>query len=125
MGIKHTPPSLPTWINLFTPNLITNQVNDILTIKNTYSKAIKFNIAGTDLVFINGAGSMGLGGYFAIDGSALSQMNSTTKGFLPPRMTTAQKNAIGTPAEGLIVYDTTLSKLCVYTGAAWETITSV
>ena len=50
---------------------------------------------------------------------------STTKGFLPPRMTTTQKNAIGTPATGLIVYDTTLNKLCVRTASAWETITSL
>jgi len=40
-------------------------------------------------------------------------------------MTTTQINAIGTPAAGLIVYDTTLNKLCVRTAAAWETITSV
>jgi hypothetical protein len=40
-------------------------------------------------------------------------------------MTTAQKNAIVTPATGLMVYDTTLNKLCVYTGATWETVTSV
>jgi hypothetical protein len=56
--------------------------------------------------------------------SALFQLSSTTKGFLPPRMTTTQKNAIATPAAGLVVYDTTLNKLCVYT-TAWETITSV
>ena len=56
--------------------------------------------------------------------SAFLDITSTTKGFLPPRMTTTQKNAIATPAEGLMVYDTTLAKLCVYT-TAWETITSV
>ncbi len=38
---------------------------------------------------------------------------------------TTQKNAISSPAEGLIVYDLTLHKLCVYTGSAWETITSL
>lgn len=57
-------------------------------------------------------------------GSAMLEAVSTTKGFLPPRMTTAQKNAIATPAAGLILYDTTLNKLCVFT-TAWETITSV
>jgi len=51
-------------------------------------------------------------------------IDSTTQGILPPRMTTIQKNAIATPAAGLIVYDTTLNKLCVYT-TAWETITSI
>lgn len=56
--------------------------------------------------------------------SALLEASSTTKGFLPPRMTTTQKNAIATPAQGLMVFDTTLVKLCVYNGTAWETITS-
>jgi len=40
-------------------------------------------------------------------------------------MTTTQKNAVATPAAGLVVFDTTLGKLCVYTGSAWQTITSV
>jgi hypothetical protein len=60
----------------------------------------------------------------APDNSAQLQVDSTTKGFLPPRMTTTEKNAIATPAAGLVVYDTTLNKLCVYT-TAWETITSL
>ena len=47
------------------------------------------------------------------------------QGFLPPKMTTTQKNAISSPSEGLIVYDLTLHKLCVYTGSTWETITSL
>lgn len=46
-------------------------------------------------------------------------------GFAPPRITTGQKNAIVAPVAGLMVYDTTLNKLCVYTGATWETVTSV
>jgi hypothetical protein len=57
--------------------------------------------------------------------SSVFQISSTTQGFLPPRMTTTQKNAIGTPAAGLMVFDTTLAKLCVYSGSAWETITSL
>ena len=56
--------------------------------------------------------------------SAVLEVSSTTRGFLPPRMTTTQKNAIASPAAGLVVYDTTLNKLCVYT-TAWETITSL
>jgi hypothetical protein len=59
-----------------------------------------------------------------VNSSAQLQADSTTKGFLPPRMTTTQKNAIATPASGLVVYDTTLAKLCLYT-TAWETITSI
>jgi hypothetical protein len=47
-------------------------------------------------------------------------VDSTTQGILPPRMTTIQKNAIATPAAGLIVYDTTTNKLCCYNGTIWN-----
>jgi len=57
--------------------------------------------------------------------SAILNVTSTTQGVLFPRMTTAQKNAISSPAAGLVVYDTTLNKLCVRTASAWETITSL
>ena len=56
--------------------------------------------------------------------SALLDVTSTTKGLLFPRMTTTQKNAITGPSAGLVVYDTTLNKLCVFT-TVWETITSL
>jgi len=52
--------------------------------------------------------------------SAKLNVASTTKGFLPPRMTTTQINAIASPAEGLIVYDLTLHKLYVYDGTVWQ-----
>jgi hypothetical protein len=55
--------------------------------------------------------------------SALLDVQSTTQGVRMPNMTTTQKNAISSPAAGLMVFDTTLSKLCVYSGAAWQTIT--
>jgi hypothetical protein len=52
-------------------------------------------------------------------------VDSTTQGFLPPRMTTTQKNAIASPATGLVIFDTTLNKLCVRGATSWETITSI
>jgi hypothetical protein len=39
-------------------------------------------------------------------------------------MTTLQKIGITLPAKGLIIFDTDLNKLCVFT-TAWETVTSV
>jgi hypothetical protein len=41
-----------------------------------------------------------------------------------PNYSTAQKNAL-TASAGWLVFDTDLSKLCVYNGSTWETITSV
>lgn len=55
--------------------------------------------------------------------TAILDVQSTTKGVRFPNMTTAQKNAI-TPGAGTMVFDTTLAKLCVYSGAAWQTVTS-
>jgi hypothetical protein len=70
------------------------------------------------------SGSIGLG-TASPNASAVLDAQSTTQGVRFPNMTTVQKNAIGTPAAGLVVFDTTLSKLCVYSGAAWQTITSI
>jgi hypothetical protein len=82
------------------------------------------NQAGATRFAIVNTGSVLIGTTTDIASSKLT-IESTTQGFLPPRMTTTQKNAIATPAAGLVVYDTTLGKLCVRGAAAWETITSV
>ena len=55
----------------------------------------------------------------APDRSACLELNSTTKGFLPSRMTTLQMNAISVPATGLMVYDTTTNQWMGYNGSAW------
>ena len=62
------------------------------------------------------------------DTSASVDIQSTSRGFLPPRMTTTQKNAISSPATGLVVYDTTLNQINIYNGTSWNSgsgITSV
>lgn len=56
--------------------------------------------------------------------SAASQVDSTTQGFLLPRMTTTQRNAIASPAAGLVIYNTTTNKINVRVAAAWEEVTS-
>ena len=56
------------------------------------------------------------------DASAMLDVSSTTKGFLPPRMTEAEKNAISSPATGLLVYQTDgTSGLYYHNGSSWET----
>jgi len=60
--------------------------------------------------------------YATINASAQVEIASTTKGFLKPRLTTAQKNAIVTPTAGLEVYDTDLNRPCFYNGSAWVTL---
>lgn len=53
------------------------------------------------------------------DASSALDVTSTTKGFLMPRMTTAQRTAITAPAAGLQVYDTTTNSQWYYNGTAW------
>lgn len=42
--------------------------------------------------------------------SAILHLSSTTKGFLPPKMTTTQRDAIVSPAKALIIYNTTVDQ---------------
>lgn len=56
--------------------------------------------------------------------SALLDLTSTNKGLLTPRMTTAQRTAIASPASGLLVFDTTVNSFYYYNGTAWVTLTS-
>jgi hypothetical protein len=75
-------------------------------------------------MLIDSSGNVGIG-TSSPNASAILDAQSTTKGIRFPNMTTTQKNAVSSPATGLVVFDTTLAKLCVYSGSAWQTITSV
>jgi hypothetical protein len=71
---------------------------------------------GASISFPNNRIFLGNG---SVETSARLQVDSTTQGFLPPRMTTTQKNAITSPAAGLQVYDTTLNQMSYYNGTSW------
>ena len=54
--------------------------------------------------------------------SALLDLTSTTKGLLPPRMTSAQRDAIATPASGLVIYNTSNTRYEYYNGSGWTSL---
>jgi hypothetical protein len=95
---------------------------------STIISATNFSIyTGGGIITYNGNSKFTNGlaaGTQNLQSSAILQGDSTTKGFLPPRMTTAQKVGIAAPATGLVVFDTDLGKLCVF-ATTWQTITSV
>ncbi len=74
--------------------------------------------ASTPVFNINTSGNIGVG-TTTPNASAICDITSTTKGVLFPRMTTTQKNAIASPAAGLVVYDSTAKSPGYYDGANW------
>ena len=56
------------------------------------------------------------------DASSILELRSTSAGFLPPRMTTAQRNAISLAATGLLIYNTDSDQLNYYNGSIWQIV---
>jgi hypothetical protein len=63
-------------------------------------------------------------GLASIHASALLHLTSVNKGFLVPRMTTSQRNTIASPAEALLIYNTTTERFNYrkFTGSTWVDI---
>lgn len=53
------------------------------------------------------------------DPSAMLDVSSTNKGFLPPRLTNAQMGAVSSPAAGLLIYNTDQNRHFFYNGSSW------
>jgi hypothetical protein len=78
----------------------------------------RLDLDGKSLGLLNASLGMAIGAVTA-DASAILDLNSTSEGFLPPRMTTLQMLAIGSPAEGLMIFDTTTKQWMGYQGTSW------
>jgi hypothetical protein len=87
--------------------------------------AINASNNGNRSIALRGLGASGavlIGNITTANGtsySAILQADSTTQGFLPPRMTTLQRNAIASPPNGLIVFDTDVQNLCYRRDSTW------
>jgi hypothetical protein len=97
----------------------------IYTVPNQVPLYLGSGVINTCVV-LNGVNDTQRGFGIADDGtpsllnSAVLQLNSTKRGFLPPRMTNAQRAAIASPAVGLIVYCTDATEgLYVYKSTGW------
>jgi hypothetical protein len=77
-------------------------------------------VSGAETMRLTGAGNLILGTITDVASSKLT-INSTTQGFLAPRMTATQRTAIGTPATGLLAYQTdTTEGMYVKLSSAWR-----
>lgn len=85
------------------------------------TKLIEFWANGSPRMVVTPSGALGIGVYTPAS-SAILDLTSTDKGFLPPRMTEAQRDAIASPASGLVVYNTDSDALNYYDGDSWEAV---
>lgn len=83
-----------------------NSASDYANLQITYSRNTQWMVNDTSTIPTYNA-------------SALVSLQSTKKGFLLPRMTTTQRNAISSPATGLEVYNTTTNTKNYYNGTTW------
>ena len=97
---------LATWIS--------SGVNTDLTFTPTTSGG-----AQNEAMRITSAGNIGIG-TTSPDASSLLDITSTTKGFLPPRMSEEERDNITSPAAGLMVFVTNTAKVSVFDGGSWR-----
>jgi len=91
------------------PVYLASNNNNILAV-NSYAansyKGVGISDGGSPAAIINNS-------------SILLGLDSTTRGFLLPSLTTTQRNAIATPSTGLQVYNNTTNKISYYDGSSW------
>lgn len=101
-------------------NTFLGTANALTIINNTANVAGTCNFQVTGKSYFSDAIVIG---DISPNASALLDVTSTTKGFLPPRMTLSQRGAITTPAIGLIVYQTDGTEgTYEYTSGGWRVI---
>ncbi len=115
--------SLSGTLTAYTPNAAAAYSSTWANIAQIGSSAIinPWILSGTNTY--NTTGNVGIG-TATPNASALLDLTSTTKAFLPPRMTTAQRNAISPVTAGLVIYNTTINQLETYTGSGWSALYS-
>jgi len=100
----------------------TSSSNNNIAIINRQNAEVHIHTNDLNRFTIQADGDIGIGTSPAA--SAILDISSTTKGLLPPRMTTAQIDAITSPDSGLIVFDIDENKLRLREGTVWRYIAS-
>jgi hypothetical protein len=71
---------------------------------------------GTAVMTIIDGGNVGIG-VATPNANAILDVTSTTKAFMPPRMTSTQRDAISSPTAGMLIYNSTTGAINFYNGA--------
>lgn len=101
-----------------TPSFVFGDGSENTGFSSPTSKAIAIVNNGNQSALFDVNGRMGIGTGNPNE-AALLELNSTTCGFLPPRMTQTQRNAISSPPEGLMIFNNTTMSVNIYNGFFW------
>jgi len=82
---------------------------------------LAFSVGGTEKVRIEEGGNVGIG-TATPNANAILDITSITKAFMPPRMTTTQRDNIPSPTEGMVIYNLTTHVLNFHNGTAWDAV---
>jgi hypothetical protein len=77
--------------------------------------------ASRNLILQPDGGNVGIG-TTTPNANAILDLTSTTKAFMPPRMTTTQRDAVASPTEGMVIFNITTHVLNYYGTAAWAAV---
>jgi hypothetical protein len=105
------------WLNISHSGIITGTANKVAKFTGPWGLASGMLTDNGTGVSLNNAATVA-------NGSALLDISSNSKGILIPRMTTAERTAIVTPATGLLVFDNTTVGFWFYNGSAWAGLNS-
>lgn len=95
-----------------------NSISGTNFIGATSNNSFRIRTNNIERMVVDSNGVAGIG-ITAPNTSSILDITSTTKGLLIPRMTTTQRNAISTPATGLLIYNTTTKTYDTYDGTTW------
>lgn len=92
-------------------------LTDVVNLNYLQNNYGQWNVSGSNIY--RAAGNVSIGSTTSV-ASAILNMDSSTRGFLPPRLTTAQRDAISNPATGLQIYNSTTNLVNFYNGTSWQ-----
>ena len=102
------------------PRIIRDSVGTTsVDVENTVAEGVtRFNNNGLETMRITKDGRIGLG-TATPNANAILDVASTTKAFMPPRMTNAQITAVPSPGKGMLVMNVDDNKLSYHNGTSW------